>query len=254
MKYIIRCIYNKINRLFSLSKGTFPGAALFILLLSAILPGEAWPQNNSDFISFSEKIVYNGKNKSVHDEIEKLNAEKINFKAQTVFSIPLLRGRKNGADAVKRAEEILTDVKNFEEIPYYSKRHESTYPLFKDIRIIEDYNDKEGSRIIITEQTILPFNPARMKYIITRDKNSIIFRATNIDKVSWWILPIISENRLLTVFAAETEGDSLECYGLGVADTGSFFFMRKRLKDAFNGRTEALIRWIYSELSTKLDS
>ena len=130
MKYIIRCIYNKINRLFSLSKGTFPGAALFILLLSAILPGEVWPQNNSDFISFSEKIVYNGKNKSVHDEIEKLNAEKINFKAQTVFSIPLLRGRKNGAAAVKRAEEILTDVKNFEEIPYYSKRHESTYPPF----------------------------------------------------------------------------------------------------------------------------
>ena len=113
---------------------------------------------------------------------------------------------------------------------------------------------KRAEELSLQNRTILPFNPARMKYIITRDKNSIIFRATNIDKVSWWILPIISENSLLTVFAAETEGDSLECYGLGVADTGSFFFMRKRLKDAFNGRTEALIRWIYSELSTKLDS
>ncbi len=59
---------------------------------------------------------------------------------------------------------------------------------------------------------------------------------------------------MLVIFSAEITDNRIECYGLGTADTGRSFFMRKRLKDAFNGRTESLIRWIYKMLNEKISA
>ena len=207
---------------------------------------------DNNIISFSENIFYTGNNSLVHEEIKRLNKGKVNFKAQTSFSMEVPESNLNSPDTVKKAENLLTDVNNFDNIPYYSKRHKTIYPLFKNITVLEDYLNNEENRIITAEQTIPPFKPAKIQYTIYRTDNFLFYKATNIESINWWIFPVIGKNKLIVLFSAELKGNKLECYGLGVADTGSFFFARKRIKEAFNGRTKALISWIHHVLDKNL--
>ena len=222
-------------------KAGYPSLVLALLFTASL------HAQDDRVVSFSEEIFYSGNRAEVKNEIKRLNSREINFKAQTSFTLDL---PEEGVDnPVQKIENILTDVKNFSDIPYYSKRHDSTYPLFRNITVLEDYTDKDGRRIIKADQTILPFKPADIRYIIEKKDKYILFKAENVENIRWWILPVITKQKLLILFSAEVKGNKLECYGLGTADTGSFFFMRERLKDAFNGRTEALIRWIYKMLN-----
>ena len=217
-----------------------------MLLLSILVFAE------DKVVSFSEEIFYTGSRKEIKDEIDRLNSRYINFKAQTSFSLDIADYDEKAA--IDKIEKILTDVENFSDIPYYSKRHDSTYPLFKNITVLEDFKDNKGRRIISANQTIPPFKPADIRYTIEKHDDCILFKAENTENIRWWILPVITKQKLLIVFAAEIRNGRLECYGLGTADTGSFFFMRKRLKDAFNGRTESLIRWINKMLNENFPS
>ncbi len=222
-------------------------AGCFLLLLIFYAAGISAREDK--VVSFSEEIFYNGDRKEIHQEIDRLLDRNINFKAQTSFTLNI--PDTLGSSSISNIEKILTDVENFTDIPYYSKRHDSTYPLFRDITVLEDVTDKNGIRIITADQTILPFKPAQIRYTIENKENFILFKAENIENIRWWIFPVITKQKLLILFAAEIKNGRLECYGLGTADTGSFFFMRKRLKDAFNGRTEALIRWLHKMLNEK---
>ena len=166
-----------------------------ILLLSAFIYAE------DKVVSFSEEIFYTGNRKDIKDEIAKLNSRHINFKAQTSFSLDIPEFDK--IETADKIEAILTDVKNFSDIPYYSKRHDSTYPLFKKITVLEDYKENEGRRIILANQTIPPFKPADIRYTIEKHGDYILFKAENIENIRWWILPVITKQKLLILFAAE---------------------------------------------------
>ena len=224
----------------------------WFFVIAVILLASVAVYSEDKVVSFSEEIFYTGSRKEIKDEIARLNSRYINFKAQTSFSLDITDYDKKAA--LDKIETILTDVKNFSDIPYYSKRHDSTYPLFKNITVLEDFKDNEGRRIISANQTIPPFKPADIRYTIEKHEDCILFKAENTENIRWWILPVITQQKLLILFAAEIKNGKLECYGLGTADTGSFFFMRQRLKDAFNGRTEALIRWINKMLNEKFPS
>ncbi len=70
-------------------------------------------------VSFSEDIFYTGNNEETADEISRLIDRNINFKAQTSFTLNAPDSEDSAI--LNKIESILTDVKNFENIPYYSK-------------------------------------------------------------------------------------------------------------------------------------
>lgn len=205
----------------------------------------------SEVGKYSTTIFYGGNNQLVKKEIEVLSKKNINFKAQISFDIPVKIPTNN---AIPQIENILTDIKSFNKIPYYSKRTGNTTSLFKSISLLNDYTNPDGERIIIAELTISPFRPVVMKFKIIKDKDFIMFKAYNVDKVKYWILPIVDEEKMLIIFSGELDKKLFKCYGLGVADTGSFFILRRAVEDEFNGRAEAVINWFYSMLKIKLGS
>ena len=203
-----------------------------------------------EIASFSNEIFYSGNNRLVKNEIDILTRRKINFRAQTTFNIPVRIPLED--NIIQKIEDALTNVESFDEIPYLSRRTGRTTPLFRDISIHNDFINKDGNRIIIARVTLPPFNPVIMRFEIIKDKNFIMFKAYNIDKLKYWILPVINEQKMLILFAGELEGKVFQCYGLGVADTGSFFILQKAIAEEFNSRTEAIITWFHALLRTML--
>ena len=205
----------------------------------------------SEIGKYSKTIFYNGNNPLVKKEIEDLLKRKINFKVQTTFNVNVKIPQEN---AISEIENILTDIKSFNEIIFHSERTETTTALFKNISIIADYKNEEDERIIVADITISPFRPVLMKFTITKDNNFIMFKAYNLDKVKYWILPIVDEEKMLIICSGELEEKVFNCYGLGVADTGSFFIFRKTIEEEFIGRAQAIIDWFYALLKTKLEN
>jgi len=221
-------------------------------IFTGYIPAEetATEEIKYEIAKYSNKIFYEGNNNLVKKEIDFLTRKKINFKAQTSFNIPVkLNPDEN---VIQKVEDILIDIESFNEIPYYSKRTGRTTTLFKDISILTDYNGENGNRIIVARVTISPFKPATMIFEIIKDNNFIMFKAYNIDKVKYWVLPIVDEKKMVIVFAGELDKNIFNCYGLGIADTGSFFILRKAIEEEFNSRTEAIINWFHSLLKIKL--
>ncbi|MCL2294326.1 MAG: hypothetical protein FWC36_05635 [Spirochaetes bacterium] len=203
-----------------------------------------------EIANFSNRIFYEGTNPLVKNEIRAFTGRRNNFIAQATFNIPLKIPQDN---AIQKIEDILTDVGSFNQIPYFSRRTGRTTALFRNISILSDsIDDKTGNRIIIANVTIPPFRPVDMKFEITRADNFIMFRAFNLDRARYWIFPIVDEERMFILFAGELDNKILRCYGLGVADTGSFFLFRRAIEEEFIGRAEAIINWFHSLLRTRL--
>ncbi|MCL2704961.1 MAG: hypothetical protein FWE72_01995 [Spirochaetaceae bacterium] len=225
---------------------------IFNIFCNNIPADEAAPDEDMKYeiAKYSNKIFYEGNNDLVKKEIDLFSKKKINFKAQTTFNIPVKISLEN--NVIQKIEDILIDVKSFNEIPYYSKRTGKTTALFKDISILSDNVNEKGNRIIVANTTISPFKPCIMRFEIIKEKDFIMFKAYNIDKIKYWVLPIVDEQKMVILFAGELNKNIFSCYGLGVADTGSFFVFRKTVEEEFNSRSEAIINWFYSLFKIKL--
>jgi len=225
---------------------------IFNIFCNNIPADEAAPDDNLKYeiAKYSNKIFYEGNNDLVKKEIDLFSKKKINFKAQTTFIIPVKIPLED--NAIQKIEDILIDVESFNEIPYYSKRSGRTTSLFKDISILSDNINEKGNRIIVAKTTISPFKPCIMQFEIIKENDFIMFKAYNIDKMKYWVLTIVDEQKMVMLFAGELENNIFNCYGLGVADTGSFFIFRKTVEEEFNSRSEALINWFYSLFKIKL--
>ena len=205
-----------------------------------------------EIVKYSNKIYYEGNNTLVKKEIDLFTKKKVNFKAQTSFDISVKL--PPDVDVIQKIEDILLDIESFNDIPYKSKRTGKTTPLFKDISVLHNHINENGNRIVVLNATISPFKPATMIFEIIIDNDFIMFKAYNIDKVKYWILSIVDEKKMVMLFAGELNKKTLKCYGLGVADTGSFFIFNKVIEEEFNGRAEAIINWFHSMLKTKLST
>lgn len=213
------------------------------------------PVIKAEVSTFSNEIFYSGENPLVKKEIDEITKRKINFKAQTTFTIdyPLDFESKNGISIIDSVINILTDIESYNYISFHSKWSGSEPYLLKDITIFKDYTDENGIRFIETEQTIFPFKPLKMLFSLVQQENFILFKVINTEPVRLWIFPILWKEKMITICTAllkRTEtGYTLEFYGLGVADTGKAFLFRKA-KEEFNNRTETLINWLYNLLLT----
>jgi len=225
---------------------------IFTILIGNIHVGSANEPEEIKYevASFSNEIFYRGNNRLVKNEIDILTGKKNNFRAQAIFNIPI--SIPLGDNMIQQIEDVLTNIESFDEIPYLSKRTKKTTPLFKDISIHNDFINKDGNRTIIAKVTLPPFNAVIMQFEVIKDKNFIMFKAYNIDKLKYWIVPVINEQKMLILFAGELDGKVFKCYGLGVADTGSFFLFQKTIEEEFNSRTAAIITWFHALLRTML--
>lgn len=214
------------------------------------------PVITAEVSTFSSKIFYSGENPLIKKEIDEIIKRNVNFKVQTIFTIgfPLDFESKNGISILDSVINILTDIESYNYIPFSKKNNSTGSLLFKDVTIFKDYTNENGIRFIEAEQTISPFRPTKMLFSFVQQDDFILFKVINTEPIRFWIFPILWEEKMITIFTAhlkKTEtGNILECYGLGVADTGTSFLFGKKAREEFNNSTETLISWLYNLILT----
>lgn len=229
---------------------------LFFILSPKINSLYSQPIIKAEVSTFSNEIFYSGENLLIKKEIDEIIKRSVNFKAQTTFTIdyPLDFESKNGISIMDSVVNILTDIEAYNYIPFKQKNNSTGSHLFKDITILKEYTDENGIRFIEVKQTVNPFRPTKMLFSLVQQEDFIFFKVINTGPIRFWIFPILWKEKMITIFTAQLKktetGNILECYGLGVADTGKSFLFGKKAREEFNISTETLINWLYNLLLT----
>ena len=181
--------------------------------------------------------------KSIIDHYKKLRP---NFLAEAMFIMPVLEGEEQAV--LQDVKIFLQSVKEFEEIPYYSKQNNTWVPMFESIVIKGVPIFSDGSEGIITEQIMLPFKPYTSVYKYYLSEDSFLYKNYNRTPLYYKWMKGVEKEEMSTTLLVRAYPGYLFIYGLGGAKAFDFFgFFGKRLDVAFTGRVEAFFEWFYKE-------
>ncbi len=169
-----------------------------------------------------------------------------NFLYEAMFLLPVEPGTEQ--ESLVEVKDFLMDIRQFEEIPYYSKRNENTTDLFEYIRIESGPKYVDGAEIIVAEQQMAPFEPYTGVSEYRLDEGLLTFMAYNRTPIYLkWMKGVDDEKLYISVLVKATPG-RLFFYGLIGAKAFDFFgLFHGRLDDAFSGRADAVFHWFHRE-------
>lgn len=189
-------------------------------------------------------------NEFASDCIEGIKNLKPNYLAEVIQ----VKKISEGEDPFARLEEILSDVKSFEGIPYYSVNNDTYYDLFSQVSILsEETTVKENGdreKFISTEIIMNPFFPFKIDWNLTTTEEGIFFHGINRDKIvyEYYNIKCVSpENMEWYITAFEKDG-YLVLYGAGGVDGTSLFFIKDRIENSFIGRVTSFCKEIFAKL------
>ena len=189
-------------------------------------------------------------NEFASDCIEGIKKLKPNYLAEVIQ----VKKIEEGEAPFARLEEILSDVKSFEGIPYYSVNNDTYYDLFSQVTVISDETTvKENGnreRFISTEIVMNPFFPFKIDWKLTTTPEGIFFHGINRDKIiyEYYNIKCVSpENMEWYITAFEKDG-YLVLYGAGGVDGTALFFIKDRIENSFIGRVTSFCKEIFAKL------
>ena len=187
--------------------------------------------------------AHNGRTARLLRQVRRLDP---NFLAEAFFTMPVEPGTER--QTLERVKWFLMDVSRFEEIPYYSRRHEGWSPLFEEVKITAFPINADGSEEIVARQQLLPFSPYTANYRFRLSDSSLIYSHWNKTALRYSIFRAVRpENMYVGLYVEAREGE-LFFHGIGGAKVFTFFgLFAGRLEPAFTGRVEAIYSWLYRE-------
>jgi len=169
-----------------------------------------------------------------------------NFLAEALFVMPVKSGKEQAT--LMEVKQFLQSVKQFEDIPYYSKQNGTWNPMFEDINILEKLDSPDGSEKITTVQKMRPFNPYTAVYLYTLSDGILEYDTFNTTPLYYKWMKGVKEEKMHTTLLVQAHPGYLFFYGLGGARAFDFFgLFGKRLDVAFIGRIKAFFEWFHKE-------
>jgi hypothetical protein len=186
-----------------------------------------------------------------------IGAEKPGVVVETVFSLP----RKRPADEAGRKAELasiyglMRSFGTLKGIEYYSVSHKGMRVLYAESYRIDDeikrspLPDEPSPAVdsILRTETILAFQKDLSlganvyRYSFTSFPDAVLVEATNLTKMSYGIVPMVSPGRFKSRLLVIQAEDAIVFYTASVADSPGI--VRARLGESLANRAEALFRW-----------
>ena len=181
--------------------------------------------------------------------IDRLEEVDPNFLAEILMVIPVDPERDN----LGYLKNALTDVTNYDSIPYYSVDNDKWYKLFYDSELISRRQPEEDKTVITANHRMKPFKTHEHRYEYTHNGDVLFFYGSNISSIHYNRLRAVKEGNMLTLLWIRDEGDRLLVYGAGGAKAFTFFgLFGSRMDDAFVGRMDAFFTWFYENYITDI--
>lgn len=143
---------------------------------------------------------------------------------------------------------LFLDLNLYKQIPYYSKQHDTTVPLFSKAELLESTATESGIKSTVLF-CMTPFSEYTADLKIESAPDTFLFQHTNRDKIEYRGLTAIKGGMMRAGIAVYRDGDFWQIYALGGVKAVKPFFMKKRLEAAFNNRIKDFCVFYIEKLS-----
>ncbi len=140
---------------------------------------------------------------------------------------------------VGKVYRVLSDVESYTEIPYHSKRHGTTTPLYSYSKIRSDFINRDKHHFT-ADMVMPPFELCTVEISIKTDhENFLLYKSKNLNPMTCMTFIRVKKDRLRSMISVFQHEDYWIIYGIGAAKAPKIPILTRRVEDAFISRVEA---------------
>jgi len=146
-----------------------------------------------------------------------------------------VRPYKGNENIITELENLVTDIKSYRQIPYYTERQGAWAAMFTKSEVISCTH----RNVTTTYNTIFrmpPFKEFEANVFTTRIGETLYFSTKNKGIIKYKIFEAVEEGKMECGLVLFREGDYWILYGAGAVKTDVSFFIKKRVNTAFINR------------------
>ena len=188
---------------------------------------------NKDSSSLSEYLL---------NQFEELNPK---YLAEIITTKPYI----GNEDLPSKLEELLYNVSEYTNIPYWSEHNKRWVKLYQSAEI-EKVEENSKSINIYADLYMVLFGIVNEKFELTKSEDSVLFLATNIEPINYenTSIELVKENKMQMAILLFREDENWVLYGIGGVNAPRFPFFTSRIETAFLGRIKSFCNFIFSIL------
>ncbi len=228
-----------------------------MLLLNPLCAGQLFNENltNEELAMLSEgktvikkasykKMCLNASNELSDRLIKKVKDKKPAYFAEVIKEFPY-EGHEN---LQERFYEMLNDVESYTGIPYWSEKHQKYYDLYYAIKVYS--REQKENSVQIKANLDVGFDEIDSTINMEKTESSLFYETVNDETVSYFDkFDCVDSGNLISTIILFRDGDKWICYGVGVVDAPSIFFLRSRIETSFLNRIKTFCSYFFDKIT-----
>lgn len=131
---------------------------------------------------------------------------------------------------VGKVYRVLSDVESYTEIPYHSKRHGTTTPLYSYSKIRSDFINRDKHHFT-TDMVMPPFELCTVEISIKTDhENFLLYKSKNLNPMTCMTFIRVKKDRLRSMISVFQHEDYWIIYGIGAAKAPKIPILTRRVE------------------------
>ena len=230
-------------------------AILFIIPLNAQYFNSNLTEDEKKIISSGEIYIKNINfhkymclNKGINANGDYLIEEIKELSPKYLAEVIQIKKYEGNEDLPQRLEALLNNVSDYAGIPYYSERAEAWYDLYTSAEIVN--SKTEGNKTTIDAVFVMePFDVVNEKIIMMNDNDSILYIATNQNKLRYLDkFDCIWPKKMKICILLFRDGDNWVLYGIGGVNAPRIPLFTERIQTSFINRINTFCSFIFKKL------
>ena len=230
-------------------------AILFIIPLNAQYFNSNLTEDEKKIISSGEIYIKNINyhkymclNKGINANGDYLIEEIKELSPKYLAEVIQIKKYEGNEDLPQRLEALLNNVSDYAGIPYYSERAEAWYDLYTSAEIVN--SKTEGNKTTIDAVFVMePFDVVNEKIIMMNDNDSILYIATNQNKLRYlYKFDCIWPKKMKICILLFRDGDNWVLYGIGGVNAPRIPLFTERIQTSFINRINTFCSFIFKKL------
>ena len=188
---------------------------------------------------------YNHLSEQITEEIKKLSPKYL----AEIIQIKPYKGNENLPEVLTN---LLYNVSDYKDIPYYSERHQTYWNLYDSAEILKETVISSSTTDVSKEIEALfimaPFDKVYETIYLTQTTNSVYYSSVNTNKLRYLDeFDCIWPRKLKICILLFRDGDNWVLYGIGGVNAPRIPFFTERIETSFINRIKTFCSFIFSK-------
>lgn len=149
---------------------------------------------------------------------------------------------------LEKLNEVLSDIKSYAGIPYWSVRHERYYDLYSSAEILKEEKISDSRRLFQTDLYMEPFGHILSPIAIETGEDYLIYTNSNSNTLKIKGFTAVKANNMKSIILLFKDGDNWILYGIGGCKAPRISILENRIETSFINRIKSFCNYVFTKI------